>query len=403
MSGLLKSPWDRVSVAGLAGGAASTHGARLFIQDCPDRFSWNGEEPRALSFDEFNRRALFFGAQMLTLGLNPGQRILLMLPNSVELAIAVIGARAAGLVPAIAPLEESQDALRAAAERAGVLAIVTSTRCEDLRLSERARQIAGRAMSVRYVAGFGFGLPDGIMPLDGWSEDEARPLANAVPVKQGSEALITFARIEGVLTALIRSEAQLVSDALAFAARARLNREAGVIAALQPGSVAALVTGVLAPLFLGMPSQLLGPFREYRLADAVRGKSGAALVVTASFAETFRAARASHLELQAIGSLVILRRPQDEIRPVTTLPDPTLSEVSLLDLDECALLPLGAWPATGIAHLDGEHPHPMDDILPEGVCLVALRPNENGLTIAGGFGEARIIQRDTRLSSPDAA
>lgn len=405
MSGVLKAPWDRVSVAGLAAGAAATHGTRIFLRDCPDRLDWNGEAARTLSFAEFNRRALFFGAQMLTMGLDAGNRVLLLLPNMVELAIAVVGARAAGLVPAIAPMDETPDALRAAAERCNAAAIITTARCEDLRLGERARQIAARVMQVRCVAGFGFDLPDGIMPLDGWAEDEALPLADAVPVRQSAEALITFTRIDGALAAVIRSEAQLVADALAFAARARLNREAGVVAMLQPGSAAGVVTSILVPLFLGLPSQLVGPYREHRLLAALAGKDGAALVAPARFTQGVKAARATHAPLQGLAALVSLRRLRDEAGGdgCYALPDSRLGEVTLLDLDECALLPLGAWPSSGIALLDGEHPHPMEDILPDGACLVALRPLGQSLAIAGGFGEARVIQRDTRLKSPDAA
>lgn len=399
MSQTLKSPWDRVSIAGLASGAAASHGARIFLTDCPDRLIWNGDDARTLSFLEFNRQALFFGAQMMTLGLPPGARLLLMLPNMAELAIAIIGARAAGMVPAIAPVEEGVDALRGAAERIGAQAIVTTARCEDIRLGERARQVAAKLLEIRCVAGFGFGLPDGVVPLDGWAEEDALPLAAPVPVRQDKEAVITFAQADGTLAAYLRSEAQIVADALAFAARARLGREAGVIATLQPGSAAALITGLIVPLFLGMPVQLLGPYRRSRFNAVLARQPEAAIIapgaIIAALAGEWEEAGGS----KPRHSLVSVRRPAEPVVAASGAP----VDIPLFDAKEAGLLPLGVWPAEGEAALEGTHMHPMDDILPEDSALISLRNGPDGLSVSGGFCEPRVIQRDTRMVYPGAA
>ena len=378
---VLKAPWDRVTLASLATGAAATHGTRLFMADCPDRTAWEGDEPRQLGFAEFARRAQFLARQLQTLGLVAGERILLLLANTVELPVSIVAVRMAGMVPVVAPLTETQDSLRALVERLGVAAILTCPRVETLPLAEKARQIAARALCVRAIAGFGRGLPEGIVPLDGWSEEDVDPLAGSPAVSGGSTALITLMRRENRLVAYARSEAQLIAEALAFGARARLDREAGLIFPMQPGSAAALLAGLVAPLLLGMPVQLVGPFTSGRLAAALAACPGAALVAPAPI---MTRVRMSHgVGLGPFGGLVTIRRPADP--PDLAAPLSDVAEIALLDLDEAATLPLGAWPASGLATLDGEHAHPVEDVLPDGMSMISFRALEGRLQAVSGF------------------
>ncbi|MCA3628867.1 MAG: hypothetical protein IOC35_00930, partial [Methylobacterium sp.] len=63
----LAEPWNLLTVSGLATSAATANPDRLFLRDCASREDWDGNLPRALSFDDFHREAEFFAGQLESL------------------------------------------------------------------------------------------------------------------------------------------------------------------------------------------------------------------------------------------------------------------------------------------------------------------------------------------------
>lgn len=384
----LAEPWNRLTVTGLAQGAAAANPARAFMADCADRETWEGNSPRRLSFGDFKRECDFFASQLETLGLVPGNRALILMPNIVEAAIAVVGCMSAGVTPALAPIEESVDTLRIAAERIGASAIITNARCEDIRPADIARQIAARVISIRCVAGFGHGLPEGVIPLDGWSEQDIDPNPNRPVRQQDQEGLITFSTGLNGLVAHIRSEAQVIGDALAIATRHKLPRDSALVSTMHPAGSAALVASLLMPLFLGAQVKLVGPFKAGRLRQALEETAQATLLCPASLVPLIRESRGHEPALASLGGILCVIRPGQEFEQAGTAPP--LSP--LFDLHEQCLLAPSELPES-IEDIIGPHVHPMDSVLEPGQPYLLLSRGDDDIIRAYGFSAAETLAR----------
>lgn len=384
----LAEPWNRLTVTGLAQGAAAANPARSFLVDCPAREEWEGSSPRHLHFGDFKRECDFFASQLETLGLVPGNRALILMPNIVEAAIAVVGCMSAGITPALAPIEESVETLRIAAERIGASAIITNARCEDIRPADLARQIAARAVSIRCVAGFGPGLPEGVIPLDGWSEQDVEPNPNRPSRQQDQEGLITFSNGPHGLVAHIRSEAQVIADALAIATRHKLARDCALVSTMHPAGSAALAAALLMPLFLGSEVRLVGPFKAARLRQAIQGTNQATLLCPASLVPLIRESLGHEPALKTLGGLLCVIRPGQEFEQSGETP--LLSP--MFDLfEQCLLMPFEV--PESVEDLMGPHVHPMDSVLEPGQPYLLLSRGDDDLIRAYGFSAAETITR----------
>lgn len=389
----LADPWHRLTVATLCSGAAAAHPSRMFLADCPDRQGWNGNPAQNLTFSAFDKRARFFAQQLVTLGLETGERVLLVLPGSVDMAVAFAGTLMAGMVPAIIGTEESADGLRSAIERINASAIITTGRIEDMPLAEKARQAAARAMSIRCIAGFGENLPDGVVALDGWSDDEVSPLSADAQASQQSDGLITFGRDSGGLYACFRSQAQLMAEALALATVSRLDRGHTLVSTLQPASCSALSASILLPIFIGASVQLVGPFRSDRLFEAMSHAGTAHLFAPAHFMPALLDEFGEDLRLSGISGLIALAR-RDDLHSVLSAFDIarangfTLPLAVMLDFEEtaCAIFDASA-PA-----VVGQHLHPMEGVTPDETAQIIVELQDGQFIATGGFGLARTLR-----------
>jgi acyl-CoA synthetase (AMP-forming)/AMP-acid ligase II len=393
---MLAEPWNRLNVAGLVMSAAAAHPDRLFLADCPERGIWSGQEPRRLSFSEFAVQAQFFASQMETLGLIPGERVLILLPNCVEAPIAVAGCLMAGLTPALLSLSDPLEALRIAAERVQPAGIISVAMVEDLRPAEIARQVAARVMSVRVVAGFGFDLPNGVIPLDGWSEQDLDSNPNRPSRQQSDEALVVFRTLPDGVAGFVRNEAQLLADALALAARHKLGKDQVLVNTLLPAGAAAVAAGFLMPLFLGAGVQLLGPYRISRLRQALdQGGASTSLLAPSALLDWLTV---SGHELGALVPVqaIALVRPDDVDKVIES---PVVTRLFDL-LDEALVVPEPGW--NGIEDLHGPHLHPMEGVLPAGEPYLLLTAGDDGRTRAFGFAAAERLARSSEADNAAA-
>lgn len=384
---LLNAPWDKITVAGLVEAAAARAPRQVFLRDCPQRFAWNGVEPRELTFETFDRSAQFLAAQLRTLGVQPGDCVLLMLPNSVEMPLALVGTLMAGAVPAIAPAEEKVDTLRAMAERCEASAILTMNRIGDIKLGEKARQVAARLINIRCVAGFGFDLPDGIVSLEGWSEEDVMPLA-VRSARQDTPALITFARKDGAVCAFRRTEAQLVADMLVTTTLAAPTEEGGIVSLMQPGSATSVAAGFMLALQTRAPLALVGPYEAPALTEALARQPGALLLAPDHFiAQLTKGLSASGLAVSHVAD------------PEAAIPSPgPVSMPVLVDFDEHGLVGLRNWPDDGKLGIAGQIFHPLEGLIPPGQPYLDF----DGESITG-FGAAEVLRRSGGSAAGKAA
>lgn len=387
---LLNAPWDKITLSGLVEAAVARSPKQVFLRDCPRRLDWNGVEPRELTFETFHRSALFLAAQLRTLGVEPGDTLFLMLPNSVETPLALTATLMAGAVPAIAPADEKVDTLRAMAERCGATAIVTMNRVGDILLGEKARQVAAKLMNIRCVAGFGFDLPDGIVSLEGWSEEDVMPLAPREP-RQDEPALITFAREDGAICACRRSQAQLVAEMLLATTLAAPTETGGIVSLMQPGSAASLAAGFLLALQNRVPLTLIGPYETPALAEALVRHPGAVLLAPDHFA----AGPAGQFAKQVSTCLAITHVAGPE---ASILKPGAATGPLIVEFEERGLAALPEWPQQGKLTIGDGFAHPLAGLIPGGQAYLVF---EDGAIT--GFGAAEILRRTKEASAGKAA
>lgn len=396
----LADPWDKLTLLSLMDRAAAEHPVRVFLRDCPHREQWNGVEPRELTSDAFAKGARFLAAQLKTLGIEPGGRILLLLPNIVEVPLAILACHLAGAVPAIAPIDERVDMLRAAAERANAAMILTTGRVGDIAIGEKARQIAAKVMHVRCVAGFGFDLPDGVVSLEGWSDEDILPLPE-LGRQQDADGLITFTRQNGSVDAALRTEGQLVAEALALGSVMRLDGRRGLISLMHPGSAVSIAASLTLPLYAGASVRLIGPYDSVALAGAFEAEPGAFLYCPDHFAAQLTASSLGPNRLKNHAGILALVRTG--VPDATVLPPGVLGGSLVVDFDEAGVMTTMSWPKDGKLRLPQQFAHPMEGVLPEGSLMLEFQPDGKAEPGWAGFGAARMIRRADGHSKGKAA
>lgn len=395
---LLPEPWDRLTLQSLAAKAAAEHPARVFIRDCPKRLEWNGVEPRTLTSDAFLKCATSLAAQIRTLGVSVGERVLILLPNMVEASLSVLACHLAGATPAIAPVDEKPDMLRAAAERSNAVLILTTGRVGDLAIGEKARQIAAKVMHVRCVAGFGFDLPDGIVSLEGWSEEDMMPLAETER-QQNLEGLITFTRDGGSVNAAIRNEGQMIAEALAMTSVMRLDGRRGLISLMQPGAAASIAASLTLPLYANASVRLVGPYDTVALAAAFEAEPSAFLYCPDHFAAQLTAESLGKGRLVNHSGLLALARIANPDK-AAIVPPGSLGGHLIVDFDEAGCLPVVKWPADGKLVLARSTAHPMESVLAADQQMLEFEPETGSWS---GFCAATIVRRSNTSPAGKAA
>jgi acyl-CoA synthetase (AMP-forming)/AMP-acid ligase II len=377
-----------LTLVSLAEKAAIEHPARIFLRDCPHREHWNGVEPRALTSDEFLKRARFLAAQLNTLGVGRGESVLILLPNSVEWALAILATQLVGAIPALLPADESPDMLRAAAERSEATAILTMARIGEIALGEKARQLAAKVMSIRVVAGFGFDLPEGIVSLEGWAADDVMPFTEPERM-QAQAGLMTFTRAGGAVTAALRSEGQMIAEALALGSVLRLDGRNGLISLMQPGAAATIAASLVLPLFAGADVRLIGPYDSLALAKAFAEAPGAFLYCPDHYLGWLTGASLGPGVMRKAEGILALARITG--RRAALAPPGALQASLVLDFNERGFIPHAPWPKDGKVALPASLGHPMETLLPEGTALLTI--GEGDTPEIGGFAAARLIHR----------
>lgn len=176
---------------------AETCPERLACSDQWGRESWSGRPAARLTWRELRERSVLLAARLSRLMLGPGSLVGLCLPNGSEWMVAFLAIERAGLTPCCLPVAASADDLAAAVQAAGIEAVVTQAAVGPLRPAETICAVAGGHYRLRYVLGFGPGLPDGVTDLDAMSgEGSGRPdLPPGAMAHPGrSRGLVTFER-----------------------------------------------------------------------------------------------------------------------------------------------------------------------------------------------------------------
>lgn len=374
----LQDPWRTLTVPALVRLAASDRPSAPAIVEAADTARWYHRAPLTLDNAAFQAAIERHAVQLRALGLAAGDRVLVQLPNVADLAVALLGAMTAGLVPCPVPLSLGEAELANVARTAGIRAIVTASRCGTIPAARRAIGVAAALFSVRFVCGFGEDLPDGVAALDAWDDTGVAPEAFSPQDRPAAIALITFERREGGFMAVARTHAQLLSDALAVVASARLGPDGTLLTTLPPVSALGVAASLVAPLLAGSRILLHGPFNSGLLIGDLRAAPGARLLIPASIAD--------HLPD------MLLPGRENDVLPLlahrwTPAHQPGPAPSALVDLHafgETALLVSTRAAGEREIRLGRENTHPLRSALPAGTILFRCRQSDRSrLQIAG--------------------
>ncbi|MFM9975476.1 MAG: AMP-binding protein, partial [Beijerinckiaceae bacterium] len=328
-----------------------------------------------------------FARQILTLGLAPGDAVLVAMPNQVDGVVALVGLMLAGLTPCPVSVVASAAQIQKAAEAVSAKAIVTVNRYAQLKPSLNAREAASRFYGIRFVCAFGPHAPDGIVSLDGWQGSELwqGPLPGDSP---SATALLTLDTSGEEIVPYARSHAQLISEGLALSAISGLTGRGSIIATFAPVSAAGFVSTVAAPLISGTAVALHGPFDIAVLEQQLEAQPEALVVLPAAAETAIRHGLGEKLK----DSIVVTRSP-GSIRALSKSGRVT----ELVSLGELALLPLLRDRERTRQRLPRVYSHPVGTALPLGIVHLEMSITARGRLALQGFGLARKADmRDTK-------
>lgn len=185
----------------------------IALTDPPNRHMFGLAPPRSYSYGEADSAVDALASFFIGLGLEPGDRIVVQLPNFIESPLALLGAWRAGLTVAAVPMLWRAMELARVCDALEPKALIGVSHFAEETPAEALRDVAATRLSVRFVLGFGSNLPDGVTSLDDviatgrLSRDRCEARAPSGP------ALITFtARAGQPLLPLFRHEDEILAQ-----------------------------------------------------------------------------------------------------------------------------------------------------------------------------------------------
>jgi len=167
--------------------------------------------PRRYRFGEADVAIDALAAFFIALGLKPGDKIAIQLPNIAEQVLSILAAWRVGLTAVMLPMLWRRREIGIAADLLEPKALLGVGQFAGGHMSEMLCDIAVTQLSIRYVLGFGDNLADGVTSLDEVLEANDHP-----PAPTGTReppSLVTFtARVGAPLAPLFRDEDTLIAQ-----------------------------------------------------------------------------------------------------------------------------------------------------------------------------------------------
>ena len=184
----------------------------LALVDPPNREVLGLSPPRSFAYGDADEAVDALAAFFVELGLLPGDRVVVQLPNVAEAPLALLGAWRAGLSVVAVPMLWRAMEIARVCDTLEPKALIGVSRFADEAPAEVLRDVAATRLCVRFVLGFGRDLPDGVGSLDAVIDTGVVPTRIAPRVPTGP-SLITFtARADAPLVLLFRHEDEILAQ-----------------------------------------------------------------------------------------------------------------------------------------------------------------------------------------------
>jgi mycobactin salicyl-AMP ligase len=184
------------------------------LSDPPNLPALGFGRPRSLTYREADDAVDALASFFIELGLEPGDRIAVQLPNLVLQPVTLLAAWRAGLTVAALPMLWRAHEIGKACEEVEPKALIGVSRFGGENHAEKLCAIASTHLSVRFVLGFGSDLPDGVVSLDAVIEAR-RGVADRLveAAMRVTPAMITFtARAGAPMVPVFRGEDELLAQ-----------------------------------------------------------------------------------------------------------------------------------------------------------------------------------------------
>ncbi len=223
--------------------ARRVHGGRKIVAEDIQR--------RPLTYDRLITGAMVLG-KPLAKGSGPGERIGLLLPNSVATLTTFLGLHAFGRVPAMLNYTAGLAGIDSACRTAGLRRVVTSRKfVAAARLDALVAALEGH-MEVLYLEDVARGLSV-VDKLLGWLESHLTALRRRDPGNPDDPAVVLFTSgSEGTPKGVVLSHANLLANRTQIVAKVDFNAQDVILNALPLFHSFGLTAGTLLPLFSGM-------------------------------------------------------------------------------------------------------------------------------------------------------
>jgi mycobactin salicyl-AMP ligase len=139
--------------------------AALALIDSPNGHGLARSGARTCSYAAADATVDALAHTPIALGLVPGDRILVQLPNVALQSLTILAAWRAGLTACMVPMLWRRVEIEAACAALAPQALGGGNFAGENQ-AETLCEVAASHMSVRFVLGFGHGLPDGVTSLD---------------------------------------------------------------------------------------------------------------------------------------------------------------------------------------------------------------------------------------------
>ncbi len=201
-----------ITAEGLMRRRARQRPEALALSDPPNTEALKLGRSRRYSYGEADAAIDALAAFFVEIGLRPGDKIAVQLPNLAVQPLTLLAAWRAGLTVAVMPMLWRGYEIGKVCELIEPKALVGVSTFAGARPAEELCRVAAPHLFVRFVLAFGQDLPDGVASLD----EAILPRSGAPPViapPRKGPALITFtARAEAPFVPVPRSEDELLAQ-----------------------------------------------------------------------------------------------------------------------------------------------------------------------------------------------
>ena len=262
----------------------------------------------ALSAADFDAACDAMACRFVTLGLMPGERVVLSGGADRALLTCLVGALRAGLDVGLAPLTMDAASLIFTAQSMQASALIGPADYADIAFHRIMFEAAAKVRTVRLVCISQGAAPDGAVHLNDVASDVA-------DVPQACGHIFTISDTPTDILPIRHDWSQLLSTGHLLSACSSAAGAEAIVSLLSPISFAGFCLGPLAGFVGQKPLHLIAPFSSGRLAEALAacGPNATLVVPQVMLADILRSGLDSH-----VGGLHVLCRADVPFEPVAS-------------------------------------------------------------------------------------